>query len=276
MKRNQTSNPGISHRRMNGFMFMHKEWRTGMKLFYDRIRGAFINRAGLFAGVLAVGGVRSGGQELTIQSVQAALLCQEMVVVGAIDYVNRGATARPATLNNLPLEKSECTFCGTCVAICPTGAIRKLTLEEKQYAVIGNATINRNICIAWEQFKVCLICDEVCPYDAVEFKMVTDEKGTLQRPFVIEDKCVGCGQCESACPVKGPAAIYVTPVNEVRKNSGSYITEKVKGLREVDDETIDFYQEQGVSSEGKANVLESGQIPDEYEDDKPPPGLLFE
>jgi len=34
------------------------------------------------AGVLAVGGVRNGGQELAIRSVQAALLCQEMIVVG--------------------------------------------------------------------------------------------------------------------------------------------------------------------------------------------------
>jgi len=34
------------------------------------------------AGVLAVGGARNGGQELTIQSVQAALMCQEMIVVG--------------------------------------------------------------------------------------------------------------------------------------------------------------------------------------------------
>lgn len=38
--------------------------------------------SGKVAGVLAVGGVRNGGQELTIQSVQAALLCQEMIVVG--------------------------------------------------------------------------------------------------------------------------------------------------------------------------------------------------
>ena len=37
------------------------------------------NKAG---GVVAVGGVRNGGQELTIQGVQAALLCQEMVLVG--------------------------------------------------------------------------------------------------------------------------------------------------------------------------------------------------
>ena len=34
------------------------------------------------AGVLAVGGARNGGQELTIQSIQAALLCQQVVIVG--------------------------------------------------------------------------------------------------------------------------------------------------------------------------------------------------
>ncbi|MFC2060276.1 formate dehydrogenase subunit alpha [Chloroflexota bacterium] len=48
---------------------------------------------------------------------------QELVVEGAIDYIGRGFTSKPATLNDLPLEKSECTFCGTCVALCPTGAL---------------------------------------------------------------------------------------------------------------------------------------------------------
>jgi multimeric flavodoxin WrbA len=38
----------------------------------------FRNRVG---GVLAVGGFRNGGQELTIQAVQAAMLCQDMVCV---------------------------------------------------------------------------------------------------------------------------------------------------------------------------------------------------
>ncbi len=38
--------------------------------------------SGKVAGVLAVGGVRNGGQELTVQSVQMALMCQEMTVVG--------------------------------------------------------------------------------------------------------------------------------------------------------------------------------------------------
>lgn len=56
--------------------------------------------------------------------------CQELVVEGAIDYFRRGFPTIPATLSNMPLEESECTFCGTCVALCPTGA---LTEKEKTY-----------------------------------------------------------------------------------------------------------------------------------------------
>jgi formate dehydrogenase alpha subunit len=47
----------------------------------------------------------------------------ELVVVGAIDYNHRGFKSRPATVHELPLENSSCTFCGTCVSICPTGAL---------------------------------------------------------------------------------------------------------------------------------------------------------
>ncbi|NQT86202.1 flavodoxin family protein [bacterium] len=53
---------------------------------------AFLDRCGIFrrgfvlsgtvAGIVAVGGARNGGQELTIQSIQAALLSHEMLVVG--------------------------------------------------------------------------------------------------------------------------------------------------------------------------------------------------
>ncbi len=51
--------------------------------------------------------------------------CQELVVNGALDYFGRGFATKPATLGNLPLENSECTFCGTCIALCPTGALRE-------------------------------------------------------------------------------------------------------------------------------------------------------
>lgn len=48
---------------------------------------------------------------------------QELVCVGAIDYFHRGFPSRPATVGDTALEASECTFCGTCVALCPTGAL---------------------------------------------------------------------------------------------------------------------------------------------------------
>jgi len=52
---------------------------------------------------------------------------RELVVVGAIDYQFRGFDAYPATLHREPLERSACTFCGTCVSACPTGALRAKT-----------------------------------------------------------------------------------------------------------------------------------------------------
>jgi len=55
--------------------------------------------------------------------------CQELVVEGVLDYFQRGFKTKPTTVGNLPLENSECTFCGTCVALCPTGA-----LMEKEWS----------------------------------------------------------------------------------------------------------------------------------------------
>ncbi len=55
------------------------------KAFIDR---CFALRRGRFAladkvgGAVAVGGVRNGGQELTLQCIQSAMMCQEMIIVG--------------------------------------------------------------------------------------------------------------------------------------------------------------------------------------------------
>jgi len=133
--------------------------------------------------------------------------------------------------------------CNLCGRVCPTGAIRDLPLEEKQFAKIGTAIIVRSKCLAWEQMKTCLVCDEACPYDAIEFRVVTDFIGTFKRPFVIEEKCVGCGLCEQKCPVGGASAIRVDRTEEERRTSGSYITEKKRRLREVHDEEKDYFEE---------------------------------
>jgi len=65
-----------------------------------------------------------------IRDLSKCILCgkciradHELVGVGAIDYNLRGFSSRPATAHERGLEKSSCTFCGTCVSMCPTGAL---------------------------------------------------------------------------------------------------------------------------------------------------------
>lgn len=47
----------------------------------------------------------------------------ELVAVGAIDFADRGFGVRPSTVHHTDLMDSSCTFCGTCISICPTGAL---------------------------------------------------------------------------------------------------------------------------------------------------------
>jgi len=65
------------------------------KAFLDRFIAFRKNNFALsnkVAGVLAVGGARNGGQEVTIQSVQAALFCHEVMLVGGKPKAHQGAT----------------------------------------------------------------------------------------------------------------------------------------------------------------------------------------
>ncbi|MBM4310118.1 MAG: 4Fe-4S binding protein [Deltaproteobacteria bacterium] len=110
----------------------------------------------------------------------------------------------------------SCFLCGT---VCPTDALRELTLEEKKHAKIGTAYIVKDRCLVWAQDRLCLICDEQCPYNAIIFQW----KDGFRRPVVIEHKCNGCGFCEEQCPVAGESAIIVTYQGEIRLSQGSYI-----------------------------------------------------
>jgi formate hydrogenlyase subunit 6/NADH:ubiquinone oxidoreductase subunit I len=114
----------------------------------------------------------------------------------------------------------ECNACGQ---ICPSGAIRELGLQEKHWAKMGTAVINRRACIAWEMDRDCLICDEACPFGAVSLERIPGQEAAV--PFVEDRKCTGCGFCEHACPVRAKSAIQVTPMAELRLKDGSYRNE---------------------------------------------------
>ncbi len=121
----------------------------------------------------------------------------------------------PQLIPRLGYCEFNCTLCGQ---VCPTGAIARLSLEKKQTFVIGQAVVDKNRCLPYAQATPCIVCEEHCPtHDkAIKFKQeqTTDREGrmfTLKRPYVVPELCIGCGICETKCPVTGRAAIRVVP-----------------------------------------------------------------
>jgi len=74
---------------------------------------------------------------------------------------------------NYRIGRSGCLpNCIACGQVCPTAAIRPLSLEEKQglgeFAAtgpirIGTAFVDRNRCLPWALGRPCLVCHELCP-----------------------------------------------------------------------------------------------------------------
>ncbi len=113
--------------------------------------------------------------------------------------------------------------CNACGQICPVQAIPPLSLEEKRIAVIGAAYIDQDRCIAWSDHQNCTVCEEMCPLPqkaiTLQPQSFTDPQGEttdVNLPYVNRTICIGCGICETKCPVRGEAAIRVftpgTPV----------------------------------------------------------------
>ncbi|MCX7919517.1 MAG: 4Fe-4S binding protein [bacterium] len=111
-----------------------------------------------------------------------------------------------------------CEFgCTLCSQVCPSGAIQRILLEKKQKTVIGTAVIDKNKCIPWTQPMNCMVCEEMCPIPGKAIKGIlatVHYQGypptQVLQPYVIKEKCIGCGICENKCPVQSiPPAIYV-------------------------------------------------------------------
>jgi len=121
----------------------------------------------------------------------------------------------------------SCTLCGQ---VCPTGAIKRMDLLEKNKIKIGLAMIDKGRCLPHAHATPCIVCEEVCPTPkkAIWFEQakVTNRQGkeqVLKRPRVDLDLCIGCGICEAKCPVLGQPAIYVTSIGESRSRDNQLL-----------------------------------------------------
>ncbi|MEW5944619.1 MAG: DUF6599 family protein [bacterium] len=130
----------------------------------------------------------------------------------------------PRLVSRIGWCEFNCTMCGQ---VCPTHAVRRLSVPEKHNAVIGIAVFDRDRCIPWAENEDCIVCEEHCPVPVKAIRLrresVIGDDGrekTVLRPYVVEKECIGCGICENKCPVPGQAAIRVTTVKPRVKEPG--------------------------------------------------------
>lgn len=178
---------------------------------------------------LKTGLIRPPGSRLEHEFLNRCIRCNECIKVCSTS----GNFLQPAFLEGgleafwTPVGYARTGYCEyncvMCTQVCPTQAIHPLDEATKKKTVIGLAFIDRSKCIPWYKNTNCLVCEEHCPVPDKAIILREEEvihfDGTLKkvkRPYVVEDLCIGCGICETKCPVEGKSAIYITPQNEQR------------------------------------------------------------
>lgn len=95
--------------------------------------------------------------------------------------------------------KGFCGFnCHNCSQVCPSGAIKRISLEEKQNTRIAIVAIKAEDCVK------CGHCVSACPKGAI-----TKEDGQIA--VIDGTKCIGCGKCVKVCR---PNAIEIYGIKE--------------------------------------------------------------
>ncbi|SMO75087.1 NAD(P)-dependent iron-only hydrogenase catalytic subunit [Saccharicrinis carchari] len=64
------------------------------------------------------------------------MACNVLQTVGCLSAINRGFESVVAPAFEMDLEKSTCTYCGQCVAVCPTGALSEVDNTRKVIAAL--------------------------------------------------------------------------------------------------------------------------------------------
>lgn len=146
---------------------------------------------------------------------------------------SNGGCLQPDQIHNHLLElwlpvalmrEGYCAYdCNLCGQVCPTDAILPLELAQKQKTPMGLAHFDKNLCIPYARNDDCIVCEEHCPtpdkaikFDLKEFVALDGSVRKVKYPYVIKDLCIGCGICETKCPLAGAAGIFVTPENQKR------------------------------------------------------------
>lgn len=65
-------------------------------------------------------------------------MCTDVQTVGTLTDIGRGFPTVIGTEYQTPMIETNCTFCGQCLAVCPTGALAEVSSVDKVYRELNN------------------------------------------------------------------------------------------------------------------------------------------
>ena len=88
---------------------------------------------------------------------------------------------------------------------------------------IGTAFFDRNRCLPYASARSCIVCEEHCPtpkkaiwFQEVQVMTPDGSLATVKQPRLNPDLCIGCGICETKCPISDERGVRITSVGETR------------------------------------------------------------
>lgn len=124
-----------------------------------------------------------------------------LCVLNCKGKVLKGPDTNNSTVH-LDFSSGKCEYdCNMCNQVCPTGALKKMSLDEKKHCKIGTAKIDIARCTH------CGMCIAECPTGAIK----KENSGLSYTPDLNPKLCIGCGACQMYCPA---GAIKVEAVDE--------------------------------------------------------------
>ncbi len=158
-------------------------------------------------------------------------VCSEVRYAHTLEFIQRGPDTIVGTAFDLPHLESGCQFCGACVDVCPTGALRD---RFSRYDGPPDRKVK----------TTCVLCNMGCAID------LGVSNGKITRSTPHKDQICSRGR------------FAIAPLANHPKRVTRPLLRKSGGLVEVEwDEALDFVARQLSEQRGRTGILFSGQMP---------------